>query len=373
MGHAAGFGHALGNQRLVARVIVAYQRAAPLTQEALRMLAGTTFGEVIDDRLDRFEGANTVGPQVGAMRLAGAGIEHRHRRLIGMQDRMREHLVFQGINQRLQGHAHLTYPLGQGRLRDGQPRTSEDGFLAIQRQVVQVFGNEHLGEQPGGRNPFIDHMRRNQRLHQRCALGTGPLAADVPFHRKGARGVVELLGDIFADALHLAATGTGRRFRFVVNLGARQFRRQRLAFGVVFLLGRGTGQPFEFFADRGQIGGGRLFEQLRLLGRQMLRLHAIALSLVVRQLVGKLVDPGLTRDQQTTQFVSVESVKMGGKRHASNHARQWRSRPGWTSTMAYLQRIRITPPSARRSQGKPRIRASNCARVSASVPLPLRQ
>jgi hypothetical protein len=25
---------------------------------------------------------------------------------------------------------------------------------------------------------------------------------------------------------------------------------------------------FEFFADRGQIGGGRLFEQLRLLGRQ---------------------------------------------------------------------------------------------------------
>ena len=119
MGHAAGFGHALGNQRLVARVIVAYQRAAPLTQEALRMLAGTTFGEVIDDRLDRFEGANTVGLQVGAMRLAGAGIEHRHRRLIGMQDRMREHLVFQGINQRLQGHAHLTYPLGQGRLRDG--------------------------------------------------------------------------------------------------------------------------------------------------------------------------------------------------------------------------------------------------------------
>ena len=38
MGHAAGFGHALGNQRLVARVIVAYQRAAPLTQEVCACL-----------------------------------------------------------------------------------------------------------------------------------------------------------------------------------------------------------------------------------------------------------------------------------------------------------------------------------------------
>ncbi len=134
------------------------------------------------------------------------------RRLIGMQNRMREHLVFQGVGQRLQGYAHLTHPLGQGRLREGQPRTSEDAFLAIQRQVVQVFGNEHLGEQPAGRDTLIDHMRRNRRLHQRLALGADPLAANVPFHRKSTRGVVQLLGDILANTFHLTATGTGRRF-----------------------------------------------------------------------------------------------------------------------------------------------------------------
>jgi hypothetical protein len=85
----------------------------------------------------------------------------------------------------------------------------------------------------------------------------------------------------------------------------------------------GNRKLFEFFGHRGQIGGGRLFEQLRLLGRQALRLDAEALPLVVRQLIGELVDLGLTPcDQQAAQFVSVESVKVGGQRHASNHADQ---------------------------------------------------
>jgi hypothetical protein len=35
MGHAAGFGHALGNQRLVACIIVADERAAPVAEKTI--------------------------------------------------------------------------------------------------------------------------------------------------------------------------------------------------------------------------------------------------------------------------------------------------------------------------------------------------
>ena len=62
MGHAAGFGDALGNQRLVARVIVADERTPPIAEKGLGVFAGPTFGEVIDNRLHRLEGADTVRP-----------------------------------------------------------------------------------------------------------------------------------------------------------------------------------------------------------------------------------------------------------------------------------------------------------------------
>ncbi len=117
-------------------------------------------------------------------------------------------------------------------MRNRQTGPAEDAFLAIQRQVIEILGDQHMGEQAGGRDALVDHMRRHRCLHQGFALGTGPLAADVTFDRKGARRVVQFLGDIFANALHLAATGAGGRFRLVVNLGARQFRRQGLALGL---------------------------------------------------------------------------------------------------------------------------------------------
>lgn len=67
-----------------------------------------------------------------------------------------------------------------------------------------------MGEQTSGRDALVDHMRWNRCLNQRFALGTGPLATDMAFDRKSPKRIVQFLGDIFTDALQLAATGAGR-------------------------------------------------------------------------------------------------------------------------------------------------------------------
>jgi hypothetical protein len=56
------------------------------------VLPASAVGEVEDDRLDRIEGRRAVAPQVRSVRLAVARLEHCHRRLIGVQDRLAQQL-----------------------------------------------------------------------------------------------------------------------------------------------------------------------------------------------------------------------------------------------------------------------------------------
>ena len=104
-GHAPGLGNAGGDQRLVATEVITDEGAAPNAEELPRMLAGAARGEVVDHTLDRLEGAGAIGPQVGAMGLAGTGTEHSHRCLVGVQDLAGQQLGLQGIDHRLQGNA----------------------------------------------------------------------------------------------------------------------------------------------------------------------------------------------------------------------------------------------------------------------------
>ena len=356
MRHAARFGYAVGDQGLVTRVIVANEGAAPVAEEFPGMLARPTVGKVIDHRLDRFEGANAVRPQISPMRLASARIKHRHRCFIGMQHRVGQHLGFQRINQRLQGDAHPAYPLGQGRLRNRQAGSAEDAFLTVQGQMIQILGNQDVGEQTRARDALVDYMGGHGGLHQGFALDTGPLAANVALDRKGARRVVQLLGDIFANALHLTATGTGRRFRFVVNLGARQFWRQRFAFGLA--LGLRFGKLRQLFSDRRHVRRQGFFEQLPLLNRQAFCLDAEVMALVVRHFMRQFVDLDLAPvefavllDEQTAQFIGAELIDIGGKRHSemmpASGPAGYRGLPyWWTVTEPESRRHRPTVPRA---------------------------
>lgn len=74
-------------------------------------------------------------------------------------------------------------------------------------------------------------LRRHRRLDQRFALTAGPFATYMLLDGKHARRVIQLLVDILADALKLAATGALGVFWFVTNHRAWKLRRQWCTFG----------------------------------------------------------------------------------------------------------------------------------------------
>lgn len=64
-------------------------------------------------------------------------------------------------------------------------------------------------------------------------LGADPLTTDMPLDGEGAWGVVELLADIFVDALELAAASTLGAVRLVKYQRVRQLGRQRHPTGLL--------------------------------------------------------------------------------------------------------------------------------------------
>ena len=71
--------------------------------------------------------------------------------------------------------------------------------------MIGILGHQHLGQQSGCRDALVDDLPRNLRLGQCLAAGTDPLAAHMAFYREHAGRVVQLLRDILANALELAA------------------------------------------------------------------------------------------------------------------------------------------------------------------------
>ena len=107
--------------------------------------------------------------------------------------------------------------------------------------------------------------------------------------------VVQLLGDILADALERTATTAGVVLRLVVDLAARQVRRQRLSLGLLLLAFALIVGPdlVEFGLQRCQVGVDGLFEQPLLLGVEGLAPGSELQPLEHGHLVRDLVDHGL--------------------------------------------------------------------------------
>ena len=142
------------------------------------------------------------------------------------------------VHQWLQSNAALTDPGSERRARDRQSGAAEDRFLAVQRQMIGMLGHHHLGQQSRRRDALVDDLCRHGSLYQGAAMRAGPLAAHVALDREHAWRVVELLADVFADALDRAATRAGGVLGLVVALDARQMGRQRCALGALFAASR---------------------------------------------------------------------------------------------------------------------------------------
>lgn len=67
--------------------------------------------------------------------------------------------------------------------------------------VVDELAHDRLRNQSGSSDALVDDGHRNQRLNERLAFGAGPLASHIVLDREAAGQVVDLLRDVFADAL----------------------------------------------------------------------------------------------------------------------------------------------------------------------------
>src|SRR6266850_3869720 len=194
-----------------------------------------------------------------------------------------------------------------------------------------------------GRQSFVDDVRGHRRLRQPLALRAHPLAADVPLHREHARGVVELLGHVLADALQSTAAAAHGRGWLVANLAARQVRRQHLALRLLLACLRrrcagGRLLVLKLAAERLEIFVDCLREQALLLAAEPLALAAGVLQpLQHRHLVRQLLDERLLVPQLDDQLrrelaylvvVNLVEIYVGGVHHGAHGAAvslAWRS------------------------------------------------
>ena len=78
-----------------------------------------------------------------------------------------------GVGQRLQQRGGLADPVGERGAVEVEPVALEDLALAIERQVVGVLADQHMGEQARARAAALDGARRQRRLDEALAAGAG--------------------------------------------------------------------------------------------------------------------------------------------------------------------------------------------------------
>ena len=103
--------------------------------------------------------------------------------------------------------------------------------LPVERQVIGVFGDQHLGDRRLGRQAALDQPRRRGRLHHDVlASPAGVFGPAHDQHPELRRHDVEALAHVLADPMQRApAAGAGMIVDIDHHLDARQMCRQRSA------------------------------------------------------------------------------------------------------------------------------------------------
>ena len=83
--------------------------------------------------------------------------------------------------------------------------TREDFGLPVERQVIAVFANQHVGQKPRPGAAALNRARRKRRLRERFTAGAGHARADDPAHDKASGDILQLFGNILTDLTQGAA------------------------------------------------------------------------------------------------------------------------------------------------------------------------
>jgi hypothetical protein len=128
--------------------------------------------------------------------------------------------------QRLDQECRLADPVGQGRSLELDPCPAIDDALPVQRGMVAILGDQHVGEEVRARAPALDWQRGGRRLDDCLALPAAHLGPDVDHHLEMRGHVFEHLALVLAEpGQHGAATRGAGTDGVVHHPLARQVRR----------------------------------------------------------------------------------------------------------------------------------------------------
>ena len=100
-----------------------------------------------------------------------------------------------------------TDPVRERRAVELDALAGVDLALAVERQVVGVFADQHMGDERLRRQPALDQPRRCRRLEHRALAGTAAIFGSAgDDHLELGRNDVEPLRDVLADPVHGTAT-----------------------------------------------------------------------------------------------------------------------------------------------------------------------
>ena len=124
-------------------------------------------------------------------------------------------------------------PVGQGGAVQRDALTGEDLSLPVQRKMVGVLGDEHLGDGCVGRQAALDQPGRRGRLHHDVLARPAGIAGPADHHDLDlGRHDVEPFGDVLTDPVQRAgATGADPALDVDHALDPRQMSRQGAAVG----------------------------------------------------------------------------------------------------------------------------------------------
>jgi hypothetical protein len=152
-----------------------------------------------------------------------------------------EHMGADRRHQRTQLEGGAADPAGHGRAGKLDTFTGIDPCLPVERQVIAIFADQHMGEQTGTRPAALDGQVGRRGLMDRLARAARDLGAHMLDHLEVAGHIFQHFALVLAKHPHLAAARrTSRRRRMRDGL-ARQVLRQ-LAAGRFALLVRHGGR-----------------------------------------------------------------------------------------------------------------------------------
>ena len=170
-----------------------------------------------------------------------------------------------------------THPIGKGGTVEIDALAAVDLGLPVERQVIGILADQHMGDRGFGRHATRDQPRRGSCLCN--AIGAGPTgifgAAGDDDAELGGHDV-EPFRDILTDAMQAAAAGADQAVRFDDLFDARQVLGQRSTIGDTRLGGAlGSAILGILFGMDHRHGGFEIFQrQLELVRIALLRFPA---------------------------------------------------------------------------------------------------